>query len=1016
MAIKVFCMKADYAEATSTHNTGNANFVHGLYSDQTPAQIDNGKCRTTIYGFPCVIFHQANENAALEFVGKYNFNADKRAENLFGFTNEYDVECLEFKNNTSGACLFNEQIGDDWAENFEFRYPEDKTDISRFKVMHDWVVSTKNNIDKFKSEFEQHFNLHKCLIYYVYTFFALMTDQRAKNMMMTYWAATGLWEPWFYDNDTCFGINNEGQLVFDYWHEDTDKVSGANVYNGQDSVLWNNFRVAFANEIKETYQSLRNSGKITYDKMFEAFITNESNKWSISLYNDDSEYKYISMLRTDNDATNLDQVRGNGEEHFKYFIRNRIKYCDSKWYASDYANDYISLRIYTPTDENNNPRTDLAVAANANITVTPFSDMYGGVRYKANGSLLQQRLGKNETYTFVAPNEVFNDTETAIYGASELSSLGDLSPLYLGSLNVSKAQKLIELIVGNATEGYDNPNLKFISVGTNALLKKIDIQNCSALTDPLALAYCPNIEEIYAKGSAITGVELADSGFLRIIQLPATLTNLTLKNQPYITQLSIDGYDAIKTLYIDNCPTVDFGALLQACKNLERIHITGITEEHFSFDSAEYLLSFIDIGGIDENGFNTEHPYLAGTAHITTLSGSEMAKLKEAYPYLTIDYDNLSTILTFMNDDGTKILEQKTILNGGDGTYTGSTPTRQETTEYKYTHDGWSMTKGGSTDTNALKNVDADRTVYPTFKSEKQKYKIRFLNGTTELQSEDVEYGKLPTYKGQTPVKTGVDDPTKYEFSGWTPTITTVSGKQDYVATFTFTGYIQDDWDVIAANENYKTDYGIGGIKQVTLTYTDGSEETIDYVLADYDHDDLADGSGKAAMTFIPANLLKDSKPMNASSKSYNGGNGYNAGGWGLSEMRTWCNNTIYAAFPAKLQAAIEEVTKISDGGLADPTLKETTDKVWLLSYEEVGFGANQYNVAGQGTAYSIFTNANSRKRSKLGNSAIFWWLRSSYTSGSSYFWSVGGNGNSNDRNANYSFGVAPCFCVGKSK
>ena len=422
-------------------------------------------------------------------------------------------------------------------------------------------------------------------------------------------------------------------------HEDTVIVSGANVYNGQDSVLWNNFRVAFANEIKETYQNLRNSGKITYDKMFEAFITNESNKWSISLYNDDSEYKYISMLRTDNDATNLDQVRGNGEEHFKYFIRNRIKYCDSKWYASDYANDYISLRIYTPTDENNNPRTDLAVAANANITVTPFSDMYGGVRYKANGSLLQQRLEKNQTYTFVAPNEVFNDTETAIYGASELSSLGDLSPLYLGSLNVSKAQKLIELIVGNATEGYDNPNLKFISVGTNALLKKIDIQNCSALTDPLALAYCPNIEEIYAKGSAITGVELADSGFLRIIQLPATLTNLTLKNQPYITQLSIDGYDAIKTLYIDNCPTVDFGTLLQACKNLERIHITGITEEHFSFDSAEYLLSLIDIGGIDENGFNTEHPYLAGTAHITTLSGEEATALKAAYPYLNIVYE-----------------------------------------------------------------------------------------------------------------------------------------------------------------------------------------------------------------------------------------------------------------------------------------------------------------------------------------------------------------------------------------
>ena len=49
------------------------------------------------------------------------------------------------------------------------------------------------------------------LIYYVWTFFFLMVDQRAKNMFMTYWAPIydpktektkyGKWEPWLYDND-----------------------------------------------------------------------------------------------------------------------------------------------------------------------------------------------------------------------------------------------------------------------------------------------------------------------------------------------------------------------------------------------------------------------------------------------------------------------------------------------------------------------------------------------------------------------------------------------------------------------------------------------------------------------------------------------------------------------------------------------------------------------------------------------------------------------------------------------
>ena len=63
---------------------------------------------------------------------------------------------------------------------------------------------------------------------------------------------------------TSFGINNEGHLTFDYYHEDTDKVDSANVYNGQNSTLWVNFRMAFPDVIQECYQTLRNDGKLTF--------------------------------------------------------------------------------------------------------------------------------------------------------------------------------------------------------------------------------------------------------------------------------------------------------------------------------------------------------------------------------------------------------------------------------------------------------------------------------------------------------------------------------------------------------------------------------------------------------------------------------------------------------------------------------------------------------------------------------------------------------------------------------
>ena len=444
---------------------------------------------------------------------------------------------------------------------------------------------------------------------------------------------------------TCLGINNEGNLVFDYYHEDIDTLDGANVYNGQDSVLWNNFREAFASEIKECYQDLRNNGKLTYDKIIDYFKTNGSDKWAESVYNEDSDYKYISMLRTDNDATNLYQIRGDGEEHLQYFISNRLKYFDSKYYASDYANNYVVLRIYTPKEY-------AGIKPNANITVTPFSNMYAGVKYKANGTLQQLRANKNEEVTFVAPNETFNDTETAIFGASELSSLGDLAPLYCGSINVSAATRLVNLKIGDSTLGYSNTNLTDLSIGTNRLLKSINVCNCPNLVKPLALKGCPNIEEIYATGSGITSIELPDSGYVKVLHLPDTITNLTLTNQLYITDLQIESYSNITTLNIENCPSVDVFNIIDQATSLRRVRLAKVD---WSFSNADTVLKLAraNYSGVDENGYNIDTANISGNCYIETIEGSELSEITKAFPYLKITYTNLTSYLIFMNGDNT---------------------------------------------------------------------------------------------------------------------------------------------------------------------------------------------------------------------------------------------------------------------------------------------------------------------------------------------------------------------------
>ena len=67
---KVICIKVDYAEATGTHNTQNANFVETLYDEGIPAHATEPKARTTIYGKPILLFHQKTASDTPTFYGK----------------------------------------------------------------------------------------------------------------------------------------------------------------------------------------------------------------------------------------------------------------------------------------------------------------------------------------------------------------------------------------------------------------------------------------------------------------------------------------------------------------------------------------------------------------------------------------------------------------------------------------------------------------------------------------------------------------------------------------------------------------------------------------------------------------------------------------------------------------------------------------------------------------------------------------------------------------------------------
>lgn len=97
--VKVWTIKADFAESSGTHNTGvariwNDAMYKAVEGDNHPLQTGAQKAaagsyeydvRTTVDGFPIVMFYHLKESDPLIFMGKYNLNNDKSSESVFGF-------------------------------------------------------------------------------------------------------------------------------------------------------------------------------------------------------------------------------------------------------------------------------------------------------------------------------------------------------------------------------------------------------------------------------------------------------------------------------------------------------------------------------------------------------------------------------------------------------------------------------------------------------------------------------------------------------------------------------------------------------------------------------------------------------------------------------------------------------------------------------------------------------------------------------------------------------------------
>ena len=237
--------------------------------------------------------------------------------------------------------------------------------------------------------------------------------------------------------------------------------------------------------------------------------------------------------------------------------------------------------------------------------------------------------------------------------------------------------------------------------------------------------------------------------------------------------------------------------------------------------------------------------------------------------------------------------------------------------------------------------------------------------------------------------------------------------------------------------------WSVGDTKSITINGQVGnftfSNLSISPFILGFNHNSSKEGThrihwqlGKIGGTMVGLCDNQYNSSVNGAGYFHMNDSNTNVGGWKDSSMRKTLlgnsktptsplANSLMAALPSDLRAVMKSVTKYTDNvgnatGSVAGNVTATTDYLFLLAEFEV-FGsryyANDYERNSQ-LQYDYYKASNSRvayKHNATGT-AVWWWLRSPYSSYNGSFCDVNAGGGGNGNNAYYSAALLPGFAT----
>lgn len=650
--VDVWCLKADYAESSGTHNTGIARLwnkvmydavIDGEHKLRTKAQVtalsNNYKydVRTTVDGFPINLFYKLNDDSELVFIGKYNFNNDKSTESVYGFRDipgfdNSKVECWEVLNNGDPIALFKTVNNFDkaWSTAFEGRYPDGNTEVTNLKAFCTWVTRSNGKVTAFKRDKWEHLDVYKVAAYYVYLMRFGAVDQPVKNAMIT----TEDGQHYFfinYDNDTINGEVNTGNLEAP-WDVDrnTKGVDGAYIYAGHESVLWNMLEQddEFMAIVQKVDIALYIAG-LKYADVIDMFDNKQAGAWSQRVYNYDATYKYLNPY-TRNGVNNLFMLQGSRSTHRKFWLQRRFNLYDSKFVSGAFKSNVFEIKFINDTP------------ANQSFTITAANKLYYG--YGINELVTESgiKLLNGESHTFSTPRVLNLGDPVRIYGVTELDTI-DVSACAnrINQLSVSSntnCNNFTKLICGSTTN--NNEVVSEIS-GIKKLvnLKTLDLTNYRGFTS-LDLTGLYSIETLKINGTNISNVEFDEGSQISTIEFSQKFNALNFHNLPNLTisGLKYLNYENIASINITDCPNLTTSK--DIVNSWLQYHTSFTNKNNIILDNINWKCTAVEIIKLGEIKTAGGTLSLKGKITLDSVNEEQVNKIVEIYGSNCFSSDN----------------------------------------------------------------------------------------------------------------------------------------------------------------------------------------------------------------------------------------------------------------------------------------------------------------------------------------------------------------------------------------